>query len=446
MMDWKKLLTPKRLGKSNLEDQGFARTAFQRDYDRLIFSSAFRRLKDKTQVFSLPSNDYIRTRLIHSLEVASVGRSLGRVVGEKIIETYQLNKGNGIEIEAADFGDIVSAACLAHDIGNPPFGHAGEDAIQSGFQSWYNSASHDEKPRVTNQQKADFDCFEGNAQGFRILTRLEMLPKKGGMQLTCPTLAAFTKYPRESVFEEPALNGYAGKSIKKHGFFQSESELFSEVAETVGLIRRSHSALWWSRHPLAFLVEAADDICYSIVDVEDGYRMGYIPFKVAEELLNSIASREEKPTEGKEAEHIKYLRAFAIHKLIQEVTEIFVENEANILSGEFDKDLLSLSDKYSTTLDLIARETRSRVFENPDVIGIQIAGYKVLGGLFSEFADALSNNSKKSELICKMLPEEYRPTQDESDYEKILKITDYISGMTDSYATNLFQKFSGISL
>lgn len=444
MMDWKKLLTPKRLGEEEPEDIQPGRTPFHRDYDRLVFSSPFRRLKDKTQVFSLPKNDYIRTRLIHSLEVSCVGRSLGRMVGDKIVEKYKLDDKNEDEnnrFSASDFGDIVSAACLAHDIGNPPFGHAGEDAIRTAFESWYSAASHRGEEFLTQPpQKADFKLFEGNAQGFRILTKLEMPHRKGGMQLTCPTLAAFTKYPRESFIPEDILNGYSHKSVNKYGFFQEEKELFREVAETVGLIRRHDEAAWWSRHPLAFLVEAADDICYSIVDVEDGYRMGYISVDQATSLLNGIAEIAETDLNAAEspAEKVKLLRGKAINKLIQAATNIFMEKEEDILSGKFDEDLLSL--------DEIKKKTCEAVFKHPDVVGIQIAGYEVLGKLFGEFVNAVLHDSKKDKLIRDMLPKEYRPDDNEDTYNKILKITDYISGMTDSYATSLFQQFSGISL
>ncbi len=443
MMDWKKLLTPRRLGNMELESlQHDGRTPFLRDYDRLVFSSPFRRLKDKTQVFSLPTNDYIRTRLIHSLEVSCVGRTLGRIVGEKIVDKHNLNDYG---LSASDFGDIVSAACLAHDIGNPPFGHSGEDAIRTGFESWYSTVNHVGEELLNKSQKADFDLFEGNAQGFRILTKLEMPPQKGGMQLTCPTLAAFTKYPRESLISESTLNGYSGRSVQKYGFFQAEKDLFTEVAETVGLIRRHENAAWWSRHPLAFLVEAADDICYSIVDVEDGHRMGYIPFEKTEYLLNKIADIDINKHDESDVEKVKQLRAKAIHNLIGQATDIFFAHEQEILSGEFDKDLLSLSSN-AKDLDEIGKATQSSVFQHRNVVNIQIAGYEVLGKLFSEFVNAILYDSKKAKLICHLLPKEYHPNLDEDTYNKILRITDYISGMTDSYATCLFQQFSGISL
>lgn len=436
-MEWKKLLTRHRLGKYSPDNPVYARTSFQRDYDRLVFASPFRRLKDKTQVFSLAKNDYIRTRLIHSLEVSCVGRSLGTMVGYEIVAKNGLNEFSG-----SDFGDIVSSACLAHDIGNPPFGHAGEDAIRSGFKSWYTTV----EGYLTDLEKADLNLFEGNAQGFRILTRLEMHARTGGMQLTCPTLAAFTKYPRESLIPANILDGYTGKSVAKYGFFQAERDFFTTVADTVGLIRRHPEAAWWSRHPLAFLVEAADDICYHIVDLEDGYRMGYISFAKAKELLNEIAQRETIKKHAKtEEEQIKFLRAVAINKLVEEVAASFLEHEQELLAGTFDTELLSLSN-HATTLKEIQNETYNKVFIDPEVIGIQIAGYEVLGNLFSEFANAVMSINDKGKLLLHLLPEPYRPLETDSCYSKILKITDYISGMTDSYATNLFQQLKGISL
>jgi len=442
MMEWKQLLTPQRLGKHEPEDIQYDRTCFQKDCDRIVFSSPFRRLKDKTQVFSLSKNDYIRTRLIHSLEASCVGRSLGRIVGYEIVNRHQLEKYG---FSGSDFGDIVSAACLAHDIGNPPFGHSGEDAIRQGFALWYSNINNLGEDFLDKYQKCDFDLFEGNAQGFRILTKIEVPTRKGGMQLTCPTLAAFTKYPRESFIPVNFINKYTGCSIKKYGFFQAEKELFTEVAETVGLIRQNHNAAWWARHPLAFLVEAADDICYSIIDVEDSYRLGYISFSQVYELLGEISGINIDEYNANEAEKVKYLRGKSINQLTREIADIFLKYEDEILAGTFDQHLLSLS-KYTSQLEIISATIRSSVFMHPDVLGMRIAGYEILGRLFADFVDAALHRSQKSELITHMLPEKYRPIPDENDYYKILRITDYIAGMTDSYATSLFQKFSGISL
>jgi dGTPase len=424
MMQWHRLLYPQRLGRQQPEDLTLARTPFQRDFDRLIFSAAFRRLKDKTQVFSLSQNDYVRTRLIHSLEVASVGRSLGRIVGEKIVAAMEY-------ITAADIGDIVAAACIAHDIGNPPFGHSGENAIRSGFQSWQQSQSTLE---ITPAQRADLDNFEGNAQGFRILARLEIPHRAGSLQLTCPTIAAFAKYPRQSQPDVPA----------KYGFFQADRELFAKVAETVGLIQVAESS--WCRHPLTFLVEAADDICYLIIDIEDGYQMGYLSFIEVVELLNGIAGLDLAKESGAEAEQVMHLRAKSIDILVREAADNFLASEDAMLRGEFMGDLLSLSN-HRQALAMINDKARRSIFQHPHVVGVQIAGYEVLGKLFTEFANALCHpDSSKSQLVLQMLPVSARPEPTEDTYQQLLRVTDFISGMTDSYATRLFQQFSGISL
>ena len=251
------------------------RTAFQQDYDRIVFTSAFRRMKDKTQVFPLSKSDYVRTRLTHSLEASCVGRSLGALVGREIIARHELKN-----VESGDFGAIVAAACLAHDIGNPPFGHAGEDAIRE----WFRNSGLLERHPFTPAQRADFEHYEGNAQGFRIVTRLQN-PANPGLQLTSAVLAAFTKYPRPS----SVATELDGKSGKKFGFFQQDIDNFRQVARSTGLVERIPGTAW-RRHPLAFLVEVADDTCYLIVDLEDAARLGFVPYKDAECLLGDLAA------------------------------------------------------------------------------------------------------------------------------------------------------------
>jgi dGTPase len=443
-MNWQQLIDPTRLGKSTSPDGG-ERTPFQRDYDRILFSSPFRRLKNKTQIFSLPNNDYVRTRLIHSLEVASVGRSLGRAIG------YEVVKKNNLSCSEADFGDIVSAACLAHDIGNPPFGHTGESAIGLSFDNWDRNQAP-EKTKIleilSGSQKADFRHFEGNAQGFRIVTKLEMKRDRGGMQLTYPTLAAFTKYPRESLIPGDVLNGYKGKSAKKFGFFQDEKDLFKQVADTLGLIRRDDRYYWWARHPLSFLVEAADDICYSIVDIEDSYRMKCMSFEKASKFLNTIARVPKKDLiDENENEQIKYLRAKAISALIKDTVNVFLEHEDEILAGKFDDSLISRGKYHQIIDDEIMSYMSANIYCHPTVLGIQVAGFEVLDKLFSCFLNAsIDTKNAKNRIIFNMLPEEFRSSDRDSLYSKVLKITDYISGMTDSYATSIFQTISGISM
>ena len=440
-MEWQRLLSRKRLGKAQLEEHQFERTSFLKDYDRIVYSSAFRRLKDKTQVFPLSKNADIRTRLIHSLEVACVGRSLGRIVGEQIIKRHHLTT-----IQGADVGDILSAACLAHDIGNPPFGHSGEDVIQNAFDKWY-SKKNLKNVLIQPPEKSDLDQFEGNAQGFRILTRLGLPHRLGGLQLTCATLATFTKYPRESFFPKKIAKGYQGASIKKYGFFQAEKDYFQEVATTVGLVRRSKKCAWWSRHPLTFLMEAADDICYSIVDLEDGFHMGYLSFEAVKEQLHSIAQIDlDDAQNSSEGETIRRLRAKAINRLVHHVAEIFLDHEAEILAGDFDHNLLTLCD-FERQLKTIEAITTDAVFHHPNVVRIKIAGFDVLGGLLKSFLSSVLETSHcpKGRLLQFMLPEEFKPKDTDRPYEKMLRVTDFISGMTDMQATLLYQQLRGIS-
>jgi dGTPase len=271
---------------------------------------------------------------------------------------------------------------------------------------------------------------------------------RGGMQLTYPTLAAFTKYPRESLIPGDVLNGYKGKSAKKFGFFQDEKDLFKQVADTLGLIRRDDRYYWWARHPLSFLVEAADDICYSIVDIEDSYRMKCMSFEKASKFLNTIARVPKKDLiDENENEQIKYLRAKAISALIKDTVNVFLEYEDEILAGEFDDSLISRG-KYHQIIDNeIISYMEANIYCHPTVLGIQVAGFEVLDKLFSCFLNAsIDNQNAKNRIIFNMLPEEFRSSDRDSLYSKVLKITDYISGMTDSYATSIFQTISGISI
>lgn len=442
-MRWSKLLSQSRLvEEAKSTDTG--RTAFKKDFDKIIFSSYFRRLKDKTQVFSLVDNDNIRSRLIHSLEASCVGRTLGILVGDEIVKRHSKELKN---FTNADFGDIVSAACLAHDIGNPPFGHAGEDAIRQ----WFTSPSAATVLSLLSfKQQEDLKNFEGNAQGFRILTKLEKRSNFYGVPFTCATLASFTKYPREASINSELFNQYNSnifnKSTKKHGIFQDEKDTFTKIADEVGLIQREANLTWWCRHPLAFLVEAADDICYHIVDLEDGFQMGYVDYTDAKDLLGEVLAEEEFGELGCDRqENIRYLRSQAINKLIKEVKQVFLDYEEQILSGKFDIPLTT-EIKSGDKLKEIIQFTRKSIYEVREVVEVQIAGYKVLGGLLEEFITAIANNSlSKSYLLKKLLPN-FQEDEEESLYLKILKVTDYVSSMTDSNAVALFKKINGISL
>ncbi|MBZ0199645.1 MAG: deoxyguanosinetriphosphate triphosphohydrolase [Ignavibacteriaceae bacterium] len=451
-MKWNILLNKNLLCSENKTDQSEdGRSQYQRDFDRIVFSSAFRRLQDKTQVFPLPESDFVHTRLTHSLEVSCVGRSLGTKAGKFIIDRHKELKGG---YENFHFGEIVAAACLAHDIGNPPFGHSGEDAISEYFRSG-NGRQYQKK--INDEKKwADFTKFEGNAQGFRIITRLQNPNITGGLRLTHATLASFTKYPKES-FTAGVKNMKVKESklYKKFGFFQSEKQLFEETAAACGLIRDDNS-FSWRRHPLAFLVEAADDTCYRIMDLEDGFRLGLLPFETTEQLLKPLTGS--KPLQGyngrDENDKIGYLRAKAINNVIEEITETFLDCETEILNGKFDDSLLSII-KSGEPLKVIKDVSVEKIYSYKSVVEREAAGYEVLAGLLDTFITAVNDSAEnvnlswKNKTILKLLPKQFLCSSGKPDddiYLRLLKITDFVSGMTDSYAVSLFRKIKGISL
>ncbi len=449
-MQWPKLLCTERLGSASTAGAEPQRSPFQRDSDRIIFSSAFRRLQDKTQVFPLADNDYVRTRLTHSLEVASVGRSLGTIVGAAIVERGELPG-----FHASDFGAIVSAASLAHDLGNPPLGHSGEDAIRVWFEN--SKVAQDARTMLKKNEQEDLARFEGNAQGFRLVTRLQM-PDNPGLRLTCATLGAFTKYPIEALVPEKAQI-HEGASTKKFGFFQSERELFTEVANRCGLIRRTPLHSWWARHPLAFLVEAADDLCYRLVDFEDGFRLGYLEYEEVRDRFvrvigkEDVGARAEKMREKKE--RIEFLRALAIGVAVQQTAELFLAKEDEIMAGDFDQPLI---DHVPAGPELEAIKSRSveTIYSTPRGVEIEAAGFAVLGGLLDDFVAAVSDvarrgkhASPRSRKLLRLVPEQsLGPGRepDTSPYQRLLRMIDFVSGMTDSYAVSLFKKIRGISL
>lgn len=444
-MDWTKLMSHKRLGGA-LDDADDARTPDLRDMDRILFSSAFRRLQDKTQVFPLPLSDYVRTRLTHSIEASCVGRSLGAIVGKEVISRHKLSS-----LTPTNFGITVGVACLAHDIGNPPFGHSGEDAIQHWFKT--SDVAKALLSEMKSREKSDLLNFEGNAQGFRILSRLQNADAPGGLQLTCSTLGAFTKYPREAAIpDDEGLSG--GASTKKHGFFQREVDLFQEVADTLGLLKRTECPKSWARHPLAFLVEAADDICYRIIDFEDGFRLGHVTYSEAENRLLAIigeanASRLSRIHQPQDK--VAYLRSKAIDRLTRESADVFLDNEAAILAGRFDEPLVSKIGR-SAELEEIKKLSKEKVYAVQAVVEVEAAGFEVICGLLDYFVSAASDvaeNGKKASAMSRkylqLLPERYRKSE-QDPYKRILRITDYISGMTDSFAVSLYRKFTGISI
>ena len=386
-MDWTTLFSKQRLGR---KDSGSvdARSPFQRDYDRIVFSSAFRRLQDKTQVFPLAESDYVRTRLTHSIEVSCVGRSLGTLVGAQVLKEHKVEA-----VTAQDVGDIVAAASLAHDIGNPPFGHSGEDAIRNWFETRGKSYLSGMQPA----EQEDLLKFEGNAQGFRALTRLQNPDNRGGLQLTYAVLGAFSKYPRQSIV--PGMQGSKDVGEKKFGFFSVDSPSFKEIAKGLGLKIKAANA--WSRHPLAFLTEAADDICYRIVDFEDGFRLGRVSFSEVEQPLKEIAFKtasRESQTRYKIArdEHaqIEMLRAMAINTLVHAAVEVFSNNSKKILNGEFAASLLSKV-PYRKPIRVIQKLSSEKIYATRPVAQIETAGFEVLGGLLDRVVPVLTRDPER---------------------------------------------------
>ncbi|MEE4379924.1 MAG: deoxyguanosinetriphosphate triphosphohydrolase [Candidatus Competibacteraceae bacterium] len=446
-MDWHRLLSRARLGVPKRRGDSEARTDFQRDFDRIVFSAAFRRLQDKTQVFPLSQSDYVRTRLTHSLEVSSVGRTLGTRVGDSVIRRHQLTG-----VYPQDFGAIVAAACLAHDIGNPPFGHSGEDAIRLWFET--SAIGQAVIAQLEPHQQQDLLHFEGNAQGFRVITRLQSPDNQGGMQLTCATLGAFTKYPRASWLPDPTPPGI---SYAKFGFVEDDLDSFSEVAGQLGLTPVMPGA--WRRHPLAYLVEAADDICYRIIDIEDAFRLNQLSYEQVSELLMPLtgdaAIQQRLAIITRPKERIEYLRAKAIGHTIDQVHESFMQNEAAILTGTFTQELL---DNIPCAVYMRALKDcgENQVYVSKPVIEVEAAGFEVLGGLLQAFITTVNDisdrgvaASAKSRMLLYLIPEQFLGPHRQPDpelYRRVLRITDFVSGMTDSYAVTLFKKITGISL
>lgn len=443
-MNWEQLLSLKRFGdqsKRLRKEQDETRLGFEVDYDRVIFSSEFRSLQDKTQVIPLSKTDFVHTRLTHSLEVSVVGRSLGRIVGKKILEKYP-HLNTVYKYQVNDFGAIVAAAALAHDIGNPPFGHSGEKAIGEFFKTGYGKKY---KESLTDKQYQDLCDFEGNANGFKILTESKQW-KKGGLRLSYATLGAFMKYPKESLPKKPSMH----IADKKYGFFQSEKDVFLDIVQELGLIKRSDQYVSYCRHPLAYLVEAADDICYTIIDFEDGIKLGLIEEDYALEYLiklvrDSIDTNKYNILPNTE-ERVSYLRALAINTLIKEAADIFMANETAILEGAFTSALLDKSNFKAQISDIIQISVE-KVYQSKEVIDKEIAGYKVIDVLLTVYCKAVENymahqESNYDRLIFKTLPNTLNIKSDDI-YINLLSVCNYVSKLSDSNAILIYQKIIG---
>lgn len=448
MMNWEQLLSLKRYGDKNKrlrKEQNETRLGFEVDYDRIIFSQPFRSLQDKTQVIPLSKTDFVHTRLTHSLEVSVVGRSLGRLAGQKILEKHpHLNTIHGYQMN--DFGAIVAAASLAHDIGNPPFGHSGEKAIGEYF-SLGNGKRF--KNQLSAEEYQDLIKFEGNANGFKILTQTRP-GIEGGIRLSYATLGAFIKYPKESLPHKPTRN----IGDKKFGIFQTEKKVFEEVAKELGLLQvRKGEHVAFARHPLAFLVEAADDICYTIIDFEDGINLGLIDEEYALEylikLVKSSINTAKYNALTNTADRLSYLRALAINTLITEAVEIFLQNEDAILKGDFHESLFDKS-SYEAQIKDIIKISVEKIYQSEEVINKEIAGYKMLSHLLDTYTQAFLPASPEEEdsnfnALVRRSVSRLNPGEG-SVYSTLLEICSYTASLTDGFTVASFEKYKGLRL
>ncbi len=440
-MHWEQLLSAERLGGKPAKTET-GRSPFLSDHDKIIFSGAFRRLARKTQVHPMATNDHIHNRMTHSLEVACVGRSLAIRVGEALIENNKLPE----HILPTDLGDIVQSTCLAHDIGNPPFGHTGEEAIRN----WFERQGDTFLRGLNERQRNDLLKFEGNAQGLRILTTSEYHQFDGGMRLTYATLASFMKYPWGS-------NELSAPKQNKYGIYHAESDLVHEIAINTGLIAQSKG--YYCRHPLVYLMEAADDFCYGILDLEDGLEMGLVSW---EEIFN-IIKPVLRPAELKQLEQDlkrveigrrpSFIRGKVIDAYIEAGVSAFMDNEEAFLDGQITSDLISLCrPEITKSVEKAKSLAKSRIFSHPRKVELEIGAYDVVGRLLDKTIPALDEwfrhggvaKSKENEMMINLIGEKNIPKTGDY-YQTLMAGIDFVSGMTDNYASHLSRQFSGMA-
>ncbi|MDE6318067.1 MAG: dNTP triphosphohydrolase [Muribaculaceae bacterium] len=440
-MEWSRLISDMRLGLEDIHDERRgSRSDFQRDYDRLVFSSPFRRLQNKTQVFPLPGSIFVHNRLTHSIEVACVGRSLANDIAASLRERHP-----DMSVETFDaMAEIVAAGCLAHDLGNPPFGHSGEKAIATFFSEGPGSDLRDE---LTPQQWADFIHFEGNANSLRVLTHQFRGRRPGGFAMTYSTLASIVKYPYDSM-----LAGTKGK----FGFFSSETGCYSRIADHLGIKRlpSPEGTLRYARHPLVYIVEAADDICYEIMDIEDAHKLKILPTDTVLSLLLAFFNEgrrrriEERMSHVDDPnEKVAYLRSCVIGALVNTCRQAFLDNEEAILDGSFTGSLLSAADTIeSRAYRACSDMSWKKIYCAPEVVDIELAGNRIVSFLLEKFIHAVRNpDLNYSRLLLSKVPRQYDVNAPEL-YEKIQAVLDHVSAMTDVYALDLYRKLNGMSL
>lgn len=438
-MNWNQLLSTKRFGLEAFHNRSHDdRSEFQRDYDRLIFSAPFRRLQNKTQVFPLPGSVFVHNRLTHSLEVACVGRSLGFNVSQRLRK-----KNEALAPFIDEIGSIVAASCLAHDMGNPPFGHSGEKAIATFFSEGQGQWVRD---KLSEEEWKDLICFDGNANTFRILTHQFNGRRPGGFVLTYSTLASIVKYPYSSL--------YADERKQKFGFFKPEKPTFEKIASELGITALPDQPGCYVRYPLVYLVEAADDICYQIMDIEDAHKLRILTSDETKELLLAFFDEDRRKRRIETMsmvsdvnEQIAYLRSSVIGLLIDECSEIFVRHEQDILSGSFNRPLIKeLSERTAAAYENCSGTAFKKIYKSTEVLDVELGGYKIILTLLDHFVEAVLNPDRaySKQLLMRISPQ-FETTGD-NDYVKIMSVLDYISGMTDIYALDLYRKITGMSM
>lgn len=444
MMNWKQLISNKRLGQESRHSiRHDDRSEFKRDYDRLIFSAPFRRMQNKTQVFPLPGSIFVHNRLTHSLEVASVGMSLGNDVAHCVMKTRP---------ELADtlftqIGTIVSTACLAHDMGNPPFGHSGEKAIQTFFTEGKGAYLKD---RLSPEMWNDITHFEGNANAFRLLAHRFKGRRDGGFVMTYTTLASIVKYPFASALAE--------KGHGKFGFFCTEADIFSRIADDLGIIRKSADGCpaEYARHPLVYLVEAADDICYEIMDIEDAHKLKIVTYEETKRLFldffdemgqNHIMQRIHDEEITDDNEKVIYMRACVINALERACVDAFMRHEEEIMRGEFSGSLIdSIDDRLVTAYRNCTELSKKKIYKSKPVLDVELSGFKIMDSLMEVMTEAAVNPQRfYSRQLISRVSSQYDISAPDLE-TRIMAVIDYISGMTDVYALDIYQKINGISL
>ena len=443
-MNWKQLISNKRLGQESRHAiRHDDRSEFKRDYDRLIFSAPFRRMQNKTQVFPLPGSIFVHNRLTHSLEVASVGMSLGNDVAHCVMKTRP---------ELADtlftqIGTIVSTACLAHDMGNPPFGHSGEKAIQTFFTEGKGAYLKD---RLSPEMWNDITHFEGNANAFRLLAHRFKGRRDGGFVMTYTTLASIVKYPFASALAE--------KGHGKFGFFCTEADIFRRIADDLGIIRKSAdgSPAEYARHPLVYLVEAADDICYEIMDIEDAHKLKIVTYEETKRLFldffdekgqNHIMQRIHDEEITDDNEKVIYMRACVINALERACVDTFMRHEEEIMKGEFSGSLIdSIDDRPVKAYRNCTELSKKKIYKSKPVLDVELSGFKIMDSLMEVMTEAAVNPQRfYSRQLISRVSSQYDISAPDLE-TRIMAVIDYISGMTDVYALDIYQKINGISL